>query len=547
MLKMGDASARRLSRRCVRGGLIVVACVMAAVAVRAQHDHGQPGLPERIREPMPLYATPRVLGTFTRPVSSSNVEAQRYFDQGFQLMYAFDKYGAVRSFREAWKRAPDCAMCYWGEAWAWGSYLNGPMGAADAPFAFAAIQQALKLSPDHATAVEQALIDAMSKRYVERFDPDTRRDQDVAYAEAMRAVHERFPNDLEAGTLYGEALFVMEPRRGSRDIDTPNVQRILRAFEDVLTINPTHVGACHLYIHLTEATREPQRAEKCADSIGNAIPGASHLNHMPSHTWNLLGRWGDSVRANLQAWHSDQKAAIGEGVAIYPSHDLHMLVFAASMDGQGALAIQAAKDYTKYDSSMYHVLALVRFGRFDDFKELDRRPEGNDIAAGIWDFGQGYARLRAGDTSLARTYLKRVEAAAETSPAMFRVHHARQLLGIVAAILEGEIDRADGNIDRAIPAFERAVALYDGLTYDEPEPLPFSPRHWLGAALLEAKRYGDAERVYREDLGKHPHTGWSLIGLKAALESQGRQVIEIEKDFDASWARSDAWIRASRF
>ena len=544
---MCKASARRRSQRCVRLVLMAAICVTPAVVTQAQHDHGQPALPDRFREAMPLYPKPQVLGVFTRPVSSSTVEAQRYFDQGFQLMYAFDKYGAVRSFREAVKRAPECAMCHWGEAWAWGSYLNAPMSAADAPFAFAAIQQAVKLSSDHATPVERSLIEAMSRRYVEQFDPDKRREQDLAYAEAMRAVHERFPKDLEAGTLYGEALFVMEPRRGSRDLDAPNVQRILRAFEDVLRINPTHVGACHLYIHLTEATREPQRAEKCADSLGNAIPGASHLNHMPSHTWNLLGRWGDSVRANLQAWHSDQKAAIGQGLAIYPSHNLHMLVFAASMDGQGAIAVQAAKDYTRYDTSMYHILALVRFGRFDDIQELNTRPEKDDISAGVWEFGQGYARLRAGDKDVARAHLKRVVATAETSQAMFRVHRAHDLLGILSAILDGEIARSDSDLDRAISAFERAVALSDGLIYDEPEPFPFSPRHWLGAALLEAKRYGDAERVYREDLRKHPHNGWSLFGLKAALEAQGRRVKEVERDFEASWARSDTWIQGSRF
>lgn len=526
--------------------LIAALWVTTTVIVRAQHDHPQPALPDNFKEPMRLYSAPNVLGAFTRPISSSNVDAQHYFDQGFQLMYGFDKYDAIRSFREAEKRAPDCAICYWGEAWAWGSFLNGPMSADEAPFAFAAARKALNLSSNHETAIELALIVAMSSRYVEHFDPEKRRDQDMAYAEAMRAVHERFPRDLDAGTLYGEALFVMEPRRGSRDINAPNVQRIVRALEDVLKIDPRHIGACHLYIHLTEATVEPQRAEKCADSIGNAVPGVSHLNHMPSHTWNLLGRWGDSVRANLQAWQSDQKAGVGQGFAIYPSHDLHMLVFAASMDGQGAIAVQAAKDYTKFDTNMYQILALVRFGRFDDIQELSKRPENNDIAAGAWDFGQGYSRLRAGDKDFARAYLKRVLATAETSKATFRVHNAHDLLGILGAILEGEIDRSDGNLDRAIPDFNRAVAQYDALMYDEPEPFPFSPRHWLGAALLEAKRYGDAERVYREDLKKHPHNGWSLVGLKAALESQGKRSPEVDKDFEASWARSDTWIQASR-
>ncbi|MEO8035337.1 MAG: hypothetical protein ABI837_12955, partial [Acidobacteriota bacterium] len=510
----------------------------------AQHGHAGPLLPDGFKEPMPLYS--KVLGRFTRPISSSIAEAQQYFDQGFQLMYAFDKYGAIRSFREAEQRDPSCAVCYWGEAWAWGSFLNGTLSADESPFAYAAIQQARKLSAGHSTAVERALIDAMSSRYVEHFDPVKQHDQDVAYADAMSKVHDRFPKDLDAGTLYAESLFVMEPRRGARDIASPKVQRILHALEDVLTLDASHVGACHLYIHLAEATTEPGRAEKCADSIGNAIPGASHLNHMPSHIWNLVGRWGDSVRANLQAWHSDQKAAVGEGIAIYPSHDLHMLMFSASMDGQGAIAIQAAKDYTKFDSNMFHVLTLVRFGRFEEVQELPR-PENNEIAAGVWDFGQGYSHLRRGEKDFARAYLNRVKTAAAASKATFRVHSAHDLLGILGAILEGEIERADGHLDRAIETFHRAVAQNDTLIYDEPEPLPFSPRHWLGAALLEAKRYGDAEQVYQQDLKRHPHNGWSLFGLKAALELQGRRSPEVERDLDLSWARSDTWTQSSRF
>jgi tetratricopeptide (TPR) repeat protein len=224
-----------------------------------------------------------------------------------------------------------------------------------------------------------------------------------------------------------------------------------------------------------------------------------------------------------------------------------MLAFAASMDGQGAIAVQAAKDYTKFDTNMLHVLTLVRFGRFDDIHELSTRPEKNDIAAAVWDFGQGYGRLRAGEKDFARAYLTRVVAAAGTSKATFRPHSAHDLLGVLAPILEGEIDRSDGSLDRAISAFNRAVAQYDALMYDEPEPFPFSPRHWLGAALLEAKQYAEAERVYREDLTKHPHNGWSLVGLKAALEFQEKPFGEVDKDFEASWARSDTWISASRF
>jgi tetratricopeptide (TPR) repeat protein len=523
--------------------LLLLAAVTSAIA---QHDHeADPPLSQRFSRPMPLY--PKALGTFQRPISSSNAEAQAYFNQGFQLMYAFDQDGAVRSFREAEKRDPECAICYWAEAWSWGSYLNGPMQSSNAPHAYAAIQKAVALAPNHATAVERAFIQAMSVRYVKNWDPKKRREYDAAYAEAARKLYEQFPKDADSGTLYGEALFVMEPRRGSRDIQAPNVRRIVDVFEAVLKAEPHHLGACHLYIHLTEGTTQPGKAEACADIIGNAVPGASHLNHMPSHTWNQLGRWGDSVRANLEAVHSDQKAAIGEGFAIYPPHNLHMLMFAASFDGQGAIAMQAARDYGKLsESRMYQVLTLIRFGRFDDVLELSGRPT-EAIESGAWDFGQGYARLRRGEKEAARENLKRLQDTAANSSATFRVHSAKNVLGTLAGILEGEIYRSDGDLPKAIACFERAVASETAMIYDEPEALPFPARHWLGAALLESKRYADAERVYRDELKKHPHNGWSLVGLREALAAQAKAVEDVEKDFQQSWARSDTWIRASRF
>jgi hypothetical protein len=531
-----------------RAGVILAGLLawMAVVPiVRAQHNDMPAPAPGDPNVPIPLYTN--ILGRFGRPISSIRADVQAYFNQGFQLEYAFDKMDAVRSFREAENRDPECAICFWGEAWAWGSYLNGPMDAREAPHAYAAAQRAVALAPDHATPVERAFIQALSVRYVKPFDPRTRRNQDAAYAEAMRNVHEQFPDDLDAGTLYADALFLMEPRTGSRDINTPSVQRILGVLEGVLAKDIRHVGACHLYIHLTEATVDPGKAEACAAYIGDAVPGASHLNHMPSHTWNGLGRWGDSVRANLQAWHSDQKAAVGEGFAIYPTHNLYMLGFAASMDGQGAIAMQAGKDYAKLArSNMLQLLTLVRFGRFDEIPAITRRGD-DPIEAGVWDFGQGYAQLRSSDKDFARAYLKRVLDAAEHSTAVFRSNSAHDLLGTLGGILEGEIFRADGDLEKAALSFERAVARQDAMIYDEPEPLPFAARHWLGAALLETKRYADAERVYREELKKHPNNGWSLFGLKAALDGQGKPSADVEKQFESSWVRSDIWIHASRF
>jgi tetratricopeptide (TPR) repeat protein len=462
------------------------------------------------------------------------------------MMYAFAKLDAVRSFREAWKRDPECAICFWGESWAWGSYLNGPMSAEQSPFAYAAAKKALQLRAK-ATPAEQDLIDAIQVRYVTDFDPKKRVEQDKAYAEEMRKLYEKYPNDLDVGTLYGDALFLLEPRRGTRDVDAPNIQRLHGVLESVLTRDPKHPGACHLYVHATESTVRPGKAEACAVFLGNTIPGASHINHMPSHTFNEVGRWGDSVRANLQAWHSDQKAEFGEGFAIYPDHNLHMLLYAASMDGQGAVAMQAGRDYAKRtNDAMYQVLTLIRFGRFDEVLEVTKRPE-REIPAAVWDFAQGYANLRKKQEDFARLYLARVQKTAETGKAEFRSHPPKHLLGILAGILEGEIARAAGDLPAAIAAFERAVVADDALDYDEPEPLPVPARHWLGAALLEAQRAGDAERVYREDLKDHPHNGWSLLGLQQALKAQGKTSPEVDQDLEASWSRSDTWIRSSRF
>jgi tetratricopeptide (TPR) repeat protein len=500
---------------------------------------------ERYTKPIELYKNG--LGPFARKISTTNPEAQAFFNQGFQMMWSFAKPEAVRSFRESWKKDPNCAICYWGEAWAWGSYLNAPMSPEEAPYAYTAMQKAKSLAGAHATPLEKAMIDALSVRYVEKFDPNKRVDQDRAYADAMKKLADTYPDDLDLVTLYGDALFLLEPRRGSREIDDPNVQRLHHVLESVLSRDMHHPGACHLYVHATESTVVPERAEACAQFLGNSIPGASHINHMPSHTWNEVGRWGDSVRANLDAWYSDQKAAIGEGFAIYPEHNLHMLLYAASMDGQGAIAVRAAKDYAKLTSdTSFQVMTLIRFGRFDEVLEVTNRPK-LEIQGAIWDFATGYAHLRQGQADMARLYLARVKKTADTSKAMIRVHSAKNLLGVVSGILEGEIAVTENDLPKAIASFQAAADLQESLTYDEPEPLPFHAGHWLGAALLQAQRYAEAEEAYRKELKHHPHNGWSLLGLQQALKAQGKSSPDVDEDLKASWSRSDTWIRSSRF
>jgi tetratricopeptide (TPR) repeat protein len=209
--------------------------------------------------------------------------------------------------------------------------------------------------------------------------------------------------------------------------------------------------------------------------------------------------------------------------------------------------MRAGKDYTKLTGeSFYEVLTLIRFGRFDEVLEVTNRPKA-DIQGGLWDFAQGYAHLKQGNTDFATLYLARVTKAADTSTAMFRVHTAKDLLGIVAGILDGEIRRMAGDLNGAIAAFQRASDLQAALVYDEPEPLPFSAFHWLGAALVESKRFDEAEKAYRNELKDHPHNGWSLLGLQQALAGRGNASPDVDGDLASSWSRADTWIRSSRF
>ncbi len=530
----------------------VVALLVATLAGSGGTAAQQPNataLPPAFSEPMPLYAVG--LGPFTRRITTKSPDAQAFFDQGVQLLYSFTPEDAARSFREAQKRDPSCAMCHFGEAWAWGPYLNGPMQPSAAPHAYAASQQAMELRAN-VSEVERALIEAMAVRYRPVYDSATHVALAQRYADAMARVYERFPADIDVGTLYAEALMLLEPRRGIWDLGKPSVQRIHQVLEDLLARDVNHPGACHLLIHATETTSRVGRAERCAELLGSSIPGASHINHMPSHTFNRIGRWGDAVRANIAAWHSDLRAEYGEGFAIYPSHNLHMLLFSASYDGQGAVAIQAAKDYAKIvrDGSFYHALTLMRFGRYDELLELRDAPR-NPIFLGLWNFARGHAHARLGRIDSARVYLERVEkGASNTAPSVqFRGHTAASLLGITSGILRAELLRQEGRGAEAVPVLEAAVVLEDGLRYDEPEPLPFSARHWLGALLLELKRPTDAERIYRAELVAHPNNGWSLFGLAQALRAQGRaaDAAKAREQFVQAWARSDAMLRASRY
>ncbi len=493
-----------------------------------------------------------VTGDYTRTIDTDAPLAQAYFDQGMQMVYAFTLPVAIRSFEEAQRQDPDCAVCFWGEAKARGPFLNGRLTNANAGPAYEAAQRALSLIERTDDPMEKALIRAMSIRYTPEHDPDTRAALDSAYTRAMSEVYSLYPEDLDVGTLYAEALMLLNTRRGAYEASDPYVQSFHTVLEDVLEKDINHPGACHLYIHATEATEVAYKAEACADFLMTAVPGSSHLNHMPSHTYNVIGRWGKAVRSNAMAWRSDDRTAYGEGVSYGGTHNLHMLFFAGSMDGQSKVSRAAAEEYARQVNGgvFYQALVLFRFGEFREILELTEVPE-RPLRLGLWEFTRGYAHLRTGSADSAAAYLASVDEKASTLPdnVTERNNRGSDLLSITGNILRGEMLRSEGKLDEAIAVLELAVETHDGLEYAEPEALNFSARHWLGAALLEAGRYSDAERVYVGALEQHRHNGWSYFGLERALRAQDKisEADRIKAEFNRVWQRADIIIRSSRF
>jgi tetratricopeptide (TPR) repeat protein len=529
--------------------VLLLAVLAAPSRLGAQVDHAH-GAAEAVVPPeVPILDA--VLGDFSRPIDTDVPIAQRYFDQGMQMVYAFTYPVAIRSFEEAQRQDPNCAMCAWGEAQARGPFLNSRMTNANARPAYDAAQRALSLLDHTDDPVERGLIRAMSVRYAEEHDPEFRAELDSAYSQAMAEVYRAYPNDLDVGALYAESLMLLNTERAFYKTSDPFVQSFHSVLESVLANDINHIGACHLFIHATEATEVAFKAEACADRLMTAVPGASHLNHMPSHTYNVIGRWGKAVRANALAWRSDDLTATGQGVSYAGTHNLHMLFYAGSMDGQGQVSAAAAEEYARQVNGgvFYHSLVLFRFGDFPKVLELTEMPT-QPIQQGLWEFSRGYAHLRTGAADSAAVYLARVDEKATLPDSIqMRNHTIHNLLSITGDILRGEILRSEGKLDEAITVFERSVATHDGLRYDEPEPLNFSPRHWLGTALMEAERYADAERVYQASLEQHPDNGWSYFGLEQALRAQGKtaEADAARANFDRVWSRSDVFIKSSRF
>jgi tetratricopeptide (TPR) repeat protein len=551
------------------------ACVLAAAVAITLSACASPPRSTDVAEqpPQPKVQAPLFndLGTYSVPITTSVPMAQRFFDQGLTLTYGFNHAEAIRSFREAARLDPECAMCYWAIAFALGPNINMPMVDEAVPEAHSAAEKALQLSR-HASPREQALIRALVNRYA----PPPVKDRsalDRAFADAMREVMRQFPDDAEAQTLFAESLMDLSPW----DYWLPNgdpkpaTREMLAALERVLAATPNHPGANHLYIHVVEASVNPDRAVAAADRLGPLAPGAGHLVHMPSHIYIRVGRYHDAAVANIKAGEADtsyiaQCQAQGVYPLLYHPHNWHFLWAAATFAGKkewaerGALRTRELMGTHQHDDPMFGpyiqhfwltpLYHQVRFGEWDQILAASDPPD-LPYPRAIWHYARGMAYAGRGDVKLARQELLAMQPYVE-DPTLAGVqvsirNNARQLAAIARLVLAGTVEERDGKLDRAIEILGEARDLEDALGYNEPEDWHYPVRQILGAVQLEAGKAADAERTYRDELARHRENGWSLFGLQQSLSAQERteEAAAVGRRLTTAWAGADIQLTAS--
>ncbi|MEI8016242.1 MAG: hypothetical protein WCH20_15580 [Nitrospira sp.] len=508
------------------------------------------------------------LGSLHHPITTTSEQAQRYFDQGLRLVYAFNHEEAIRSFEAAAQLDSQAAMPYWGIALALGPNINSEMEKKDERRAIEMVQKARRLA-GHITPVEQAYIEALVTRYVGRKGVK-RKGLDEAYAKVMRSVAQRFPEDADAATLFAEALMDLRPwdfwKPDGRP--QPGTEEIVTTLEAVLVKNPDHPGACHFYLHAVEASLQPERALPCADRLPGLMPGAGHLVHMPAHIYMRVGKYHEAVERNQQAAHVDEQYfasqhPTGEYADGYYRHNLHFLWASLAMEGRNVEAMKAARDVaatitveeaSKDRSKEFYlptpIFSMIRFDRWEELLKEPVPPKGLRLMDGMWRLGRGLALVATGrlpgaegEHVVLAGLTKQIRRDLTTEEKT-----QRALLKIAERILSGEIAARRQRYDDAIRLFEEAIKMEEALPYSEPPLWPLSVRHHLGAVLLLADRPSEAEAVYHADLLRHPDNGWALTGLIQSLRAQQRddQAAEAEDRFKKAWARADFIPAGSR-
>ena len=513
--------------------------------------------------PEPIYPG---LGTYHRTITTSSPEAQRYFDQGLAFLHGFNHGAAIRSFQQAAQLDPACATAHWGVALACGPHINA--AAVPPPMAQMA-WDALALAQQNAasaTPLERALIEALGQRYANP-QPEDRKPLDRAYADAMRQVWLSHSSDPDVGALFAEAMMNLRPW----DLWTadgqpqPGTEEIVATLEAVLKLAPEHPFANHLYVHAVEASPEPGRADEAANRLRRLQPGLAHNVHMPSHIDIRRGRWAEAIASNLKAIEADGQYAATFGapkdmLVIYAAHNRHMLVYAAMMTGQGELALQQIRamvasippEFMKAQAKFVEGFAahplevMVRFGRWDDIlAEPDNYAEYMPFCRAFHHAARAIAFAAKGDLTAARaaqaTYLERVKLV--PADEVFGNNKASAIVAVITPMVEGELLVAEGKFDAGIESLRAASQAEDLLKYEEPPGWLIPVRHALGVTLLRARRFAEAEQVYRDDLAHSPNNGWSLLGLTQSLRKQNRSEAEIgaaEAQFRSVWAQADA-------
>lgn len=544
--------------------LVFTAALLAAFAL-ATPSHGATA--SATAATVPLFDN---LGTYSLKVTTDSPEAQRYFDQGLRFLFGFNHGMAIRSFQEAAARDPECAMAHWGIALACGPHINFPLVPPDkAEMAW----KELTLAREHAakaTAFERDLIEALGHRYANP-QPEDRAPLDQAYADAMRKVWAKYPKQPDAGTFFAEALMDLRPwdQWSSDGKPQPGTDEVIAVLDAVMKLDEYHPLANHLYIHAVEASPNPELAKPAADRLRQLQPGLAHNVHMPSHIDIRVGNWHQAVKANLGAIEADQQYRAKAGpprdiVVLYAAHNRHMLAFAAMMTGQRELALRHIRemvdeipsDFMKDWAPAAEAFAampfevMVRFGMWDEIlAEPDNYPDYMPFTKSLRLAARAIAYAAKGEVVAARAEQARFLDMAKnvTKDTTFGNNTGLGILAVATPMVEGEILVREGRLDEGFAALREAVKAEDALRYDEPPGWILPVRHALGANLMAHGRHAEAEQVYRDDLKRLPHNGWSLYGLADALERLGKpeKARPYRAEFATIWRAADLQIASS--
>jgi tetratricopeptide (TPR) repeat protein len=531
---------------------VLIALALCGTIIAQQHSmHSQPAAKKAT-----LMAG---FGDLHHPVSTSNPEAQKFFDQGMRLIYAFNHEEAAGSFERAAELDPKMSMAYWGLAEAVGPNYNDPADPDRYKKAHDAIAKAENLAAN-ASASEKAYIAAMALR----FPADPAADHRLAaerYRNAMADVVKQFPDDLDAATLFAEAGMNLHPWGLWRQDGTPEggTEDIIAALESVLKRDPNHMGAIHYYIHALEASPNPERALAAANRLAALAPAAGHLVHMPGHVYIRTGDFEAAVKTNQLAASADRAylQASGSGGlygAMYYSHNLHFIAACSSMNGNYADAHKAAemlathvgpmvKDIPPLEGFMTVPIAVeVRFQKWDQILAMPQPAAPMQTTTVFWHFARGMALAAKGKVAEADAEHHIVSEAADKTPpdqvfAMPVNNKAKDVLNIATNVLGAKIAQAKHDSAGAVSLLRRAVGIQDTLKYDEPPDWFYPVRESLGAVLLLNGNAAEAEKVFREDLERNPRNPRSLFGLAEALRAQNRAYDAqfVDKQFQSNW------------